>query len=132
MPRSTPKLTDTEREILTACRDRMAADAEVPEPDRAARWVHAAWVELRDYGPRWQPASMFGGGEPLPEHVRVRYLRALRRLEVAGLLETFTGEGGRLENVKLTEAGLMAAGKRRSRERSATPTPEPEQPEPTA
>lgn len=45
----------------------------------------------------------------MPEKFRVRYLRALHKLEVAGLVELFQGEGGRVENVRLTPEGAKIA-----------------------
>ncbi|MBP3956702.1 hypothetical protein J8F10_15615 [Gemmata sp. G18] len=102
------KLTDTEREILTAVRDRMTEVAALPDPPNWKHWQVEELRELREYGPRYAPADWFGGGNPLPEKVRVRYLRAINKLMDTGFLDGTTTDGGRLAWLKLTPAGEQA------------------------
>lgn len=103
------KLSAAERMVLTACRVRMREIAGRKAPPKGDRWAAADLDELREYGPRYLPASWFGDGEPLPERVRVRFLRALRGLEARDLVETTAGEGGRLTWVKLSAEGERVA-----------------------
>lgn len=68
-----------------------------------AVWEHEDAIE---YGPRYTP-TWFGDMADTDAR-RVRILRTIYRLAGAGLLAVVKGEGGRLQRVRLTEAGDAA------------------------
>lgn len=94
---------DLPHKILGAIAEAELEFARVPKPAKHAPWwvqeEHAAQVE---HGPRWRIAGMFGTG--LPDVVRVRILRTLRKLEARGLVVA-DRSSGRLRHAKLTGAG---------------------------
>ena len=108
MSHAATELTGTERQILTAVRDRMAEIAGRPDAPAHLHWEQIELDELRRYGPRYSPTEWFGGGHALPEKIRVRYLRAVNKLIGTKLLVGTTTEGGRLTWLKLTAAGAAA------------------------
>jgi hypothetical protein len=61
----------------------------------------------REHGPRYSPTWF--GDATATEAGRVRLLRSVYRLAGAGLLTIVKSEGGRLERVRLTDAGGNAA-----------------------
>ena len=61
----------------------------------------------REHGPRYSPTWF--GEMTATEAGRVRLLRTVYRLADAGLLALVKSEGGRLERVRLTDAGHEAA-----------------------
>ncbi len=101
-------ISHVHRDILAAIAAGMREIDARPQPPAWQTWAVREWEEAREYGVRYEPARMFGGGSPLPERIRTRYLRVLHELAEAGLL-TRTGTGGRLTHVKLTPTGLEAA-----------------------
>lgn len=115
---ATPKLTDTERQIMTTCRDLEAEIAARPQPGAWQRWERDELDHLKRYGPLYRPSEWFGGGRPIPEKYRVRYLRAINKLIAAGLLTGATTEGNRLAHLRLTEAGAQAIAPRPKRAKS--------------
>lgn len=102
-------LTETEHLVLTTCRDLEAEIAGRKNPPKSQHWERVDFDELKRYGPRYLPSAWFGGGRPLPEKHRVRYLRAVNRLIEAGLLAgTTSRDSNRLQHIKLTPAGIRA------------------------
>ncbi|VTS03812.1 unnamed protein product [Gemmata massiliana] len=104
-------LTETELTVLRAC---LVLEREIerrPKPDEDDYWAVEDDAEEREYGPRYHPAAWFNDGRPLSPRRRVRFLRAIRRLEVRELVTCTAGEGGRLAWLKLTAAGLKSLGK---------------------
>ena len=74
------------REVLLEVARRMREIDDAPEPPAWKTWEVLERRELKTYGPRYSPAVWFGGGRPIPERHRVRYLRALHELAAGGLL----------------------------------------------
>jgi hypothetical protein len=100
------EVADLLRELLRRTQEIEAA----PRPPDWRSWDMRRWAEDREYGPLYAPRDWFGGGEPLPEAERVRYLRAVRRLAGEGLLTMIVSErGGKLQRLRLTRAGRAAA-----------------------
>lgn len=86
---------------------RRMADLDRQEPPPAWRiWDRQPFDEQRENGPEYRPFDWFG---PHSEAERVRYLRAIRRLETAGLLVTHQRLGRRLSHVKLSPLGQEIA-----------------------
>lgn len=102
------KLSSEERDILTTCATLMREIQEQDVPEEDDYWARLEYDELKEHGPRYVPRTWFGGGSPVPERYRVRYLRALHNLAGRGLVSLATGSGGRTENVKLTAKGWAA------------------------
>ena len=99
-------ISEQEKAVLIDCAWRMEAIRTVKRPRAWQTWAVRELEELKRYGPRYMPSLWFNGGRAIPERVRVKFLRAVHRLEEAGLLET-AGVGVRLQNLKLTPE-LMA------------------------
>lgn len=100
-------LTPEEKEILLATAVRQLDFLTQPKRWRP-RWEQARHELIAECGPEYSPSQWFGGGEPLPEPVRARYLRAVYRLDARGLvMATIVGE--RLRHVILTPAGAAVA-----------------------
>jgi hypothetical protein len=102
--------------VLLACLELTREIAARPDPDPWKEWEVADLADERKYGPRYWPAWWFGGGKPLREAERVRYLRALQSLERDGLVKITNHAGGtKLGWVKLTDAGRAEAEKLEAR-----------------
>jgi hypothetical protein len=97
------KSTDTR--ILIECLARENAIA--ASPARKPWW---GILDRHDddvaYGPRYKPSAWFGD---LTDAERQHYMRGCYRLSKAGLLLVVASTGGRLERIKLTDAGRAAA-----------------------
>jgi hypothetical protein len=89
-----------------------------PEPRPWQWWERREYDADRQYGPRY--AASWFPDVAATEAGRVRLLRTVYRLAEAGLLTVVKSEGGRLERVRLTEAGRSAAAELA---RAGTPTP---------
>lgn len=103
-------LTETELTVLRACLILERETERRPKPDEDDYWAGEDDAEEREHGPRYRPAAWFNDGRPLSPRRRVRFLRAIRRLEARELVICTSSEGGRLAWLKLTEAGLRAIG----------------------
>jgi hypothetical protein len=98
------------RAVLLELLVRTRAIARRPRPPAWRSWEVERWQDDREWGPLYSPAEWFGGGESIPEYLRVRYLRAIRKLAADGLLTMIMSESGkRLERLRLTEAGQRLA-----------------------
>lgn len=95
-------------QILTACRDQMRLLAASKPPAAWKKWEVAEREELLEYGPVYRPTEWFGD---MSNAQRQALLRAIYDLEAAGLVAPWARRGGKLTNLKLTEAGeRLAAG----------------------
>lgn len=77
-----------------------------PRPRAWQTWAVREDQADRDYGPRYSPTWFADATDT--EAGRVRFLRTVYRLTDAGLLAVVKSEGGRLERVRLTDAGRKA------------------------
>lgn len=97
-------MTSTEQAILRQIAKREAALEARPHPG----WAREDYRERFEFetqlkhGPRWSAAEWF---DVQTEAERQRVVRALRRLEDAGLVQC---HGARVTHVKLTDAGRAA------------------------
>jgi hypothetical protein len=94
--------------LLETMRRTDALKVAIP-PKKYLRWEYARWEDATTYGPEWHPGEWFAGPEGLTGAERMRYLRAARDLEDAGLVEISRVEGTRQANVKLTPEGELLA-----------------------
>lgn len=94
--------------VLLECLFRENQIAAAIRPPKWQKWGRMIDAELREYGPRYSPAEWFGGGQPLEEKMRVRYLRAVHKLQKDGQLAVTT-VSDKLAYLKLTAAGREAA-----------------------
>ena len=90
-----------------------------PKPPTWQIWAVRELEADRDRGPRYSP-SWFGD-VAATEAGRVRVLRTVRALADAGLIVVGRTEAGRLDRVKLTEAGEIAAAELRRGRPTLTP-----------
>src|SRR5262249_26263086 len=93
-----------EIDILTRCLE-LENQLEEREPP-AWHWERNDWEQQVACGPRYLCSRWFG---PLSERVRVRYRRAIDRLEERGLIETHREWGTKLSNLQLTALGTETA-----------------------
>lgn len=75
-----------------------------PRPPAWRKWDVVADHGDREFGPLYSP--QWFGDLTAAVAVRQRVLRSVRRLADAGLVNVFRSHGGRLERVRLTDAGL--------------------------
>ena len=94
--------------VLTELARREAAIAARPRPPAWKTWEARPDADDRKYGPRYSPTWL--ADVTADEAGRVRMLRTLYRLADAGLVELLKSEGGRLERVRLTDAGRASVG----------------------
>jgi hypothetical protein len=99
------RLSSEAKGVVVECGERMAEILARPDPPAWKTWEAVELDELRRCGPRYTPAAWFGDGQPLPERVRVRFLRAVLGLEEAGLVKGTKSAGGRLTFLRLTPEG---------------------------
>jgi hypothetical protein len=92
--------------VLLECLRREEALASAEAPPEWRWWDYEPYLEELEHGPNYSPTSWFGR---LPDHERQRYLRAIERLERAGLLTTWRRRGRKLSNIKLTAVGRDVA-----------------------
>jgi hypothetical protein len=85
-----------------------------PKPPAWKTWAAMEDEAGRRYGPRYSPGWFGDAGAT--EARRVRLLRTVYRLADAGLLVVVKSEGGRLERVRLTDAGAAAVAELRAAE----------------
>jgi hypothetical protein len=104
-------MRDEHREVLVECLRREQELRETKAPPKWQTWAYDEHVEQLKYGPHFSSAAWFQTDLP---HEQRRYLRAVRDLERAGLVETWSRWGRRLTGLKLTAEGrrlaLEAAG----------------------
>ena len=111
-------LTREEIEVLRACARQEATIAATPDPPKWRYWEVTELEESRKYGPRYSPREWFSAGSfPLPEYLRVHYLRAVHRLSGCGLLRQ-AAIGRRLLRLRLTEEGAALVAKLSKRAKS--------------
>lgn len=100
-------LTTEERRLLLAVADRMLDIASAPVP--ASDYAAARLDDLHAFGPQYRPGEWFGDGGLLSEAARVRFIRAIGRLESRGLLQV-TNSGGRLRYLRLLSPAVPLLG----------------------
>jgi hypothetical protein len=98
-------LTATESRILAELAEREMEIATRPEPPSWRHWERVPLELDRELGPVYSPRWF--GDETATNAGRQRFLRAIYALEQRGLLVIVRSEGGRLERLKLTEAGAV-------------------------
>lgn len=89
-------------EVLRRCDEAHAR----PRPPRWKTWEVREDDDARELGPRYSPGWF--GAAAATEAGRVRFLRTLYRLADAGLVLVEKSKGGRLERVRLSDAGRDA------------------------
>lgn len=92
--------------VLLELAERCEAIRTRPKPQAWRTWDVRDDEADREYGPRYSPTWF--GDATANEAGRVRLLRIVYRLADAGLLTVVKSEGGRLERIRLTEAGRVA------------------------
>jgi hypothetical protein len=98
-----------EETILRECLKREAAAAAAPEPPRWQSWTWIPWADEQDFGPTFSATDWFDARD---DAARMRWTRALRRLEAAGLVQCHRGEySRRIRHIRLTPTGKAAAEK---------------------
>lgn len=102
---------DLAETVLLEVERQLAAILARPRPQKWQVWDIDRDLDDREFGPRYSP-SWFGN---LTEAGRLRFLRTVKRLEEAGLLDITRTEAGRLERVKLSEAGAVAVAEIRNK-----------------
>lgn len=98
-------LSTTQQRLLLETLARTEALETVEQPPRWAWWKWEPLEQQREHGPRFSGPSWFGS--PAAKD-RMRFLRALRELERAGLVQLHR-PWGRLVNVKLTDEGIQVS-----------------------
>jgi hypothetical protein len=91
-------------------RERAIADREPPPAWQ--RWAVRGRDDDVGYGPKYSPKWFGGAGAT--EARRVRPLRVVHKLGESGLLTLVVSEAGRLQRVRLTEAGRAAVAELRT------------------
>jgi hypothetical protein len=101
--------------VLLACLAKQEANAKEKRPPAWRRIERGSFDETREHGPEYACGQWFG---QVPEHQRLRYLRAVEEAERDGLLVTWCRHGRRLSHVKLTTGGLTVARELRASKRA--------------
>jgi hypothetical protein len=92
--------------VLTELVRREAVIAARAKPPAWKKWEARPDADDREFGPRYSPSWFGYAGDT--EARRVRLLRTVYRLAEAGLVTVVKSEGGRLERLRLTDAGRAA------------------------
>jgi hypothetical protein len=97
--------------VLLEIDRRYEAARAAPEPPRWRWWlVEDRKLDL-EYGPSYSPKWF--GKLAETEAGRVRFLRCIYKLSAGGLVVLVKSEGGRLERLRLTPAGVAAVAELR-------------------
>jgi hypothetical protein len=101
-------LSDLERAVVAACVEMAMEVVTRPVPEPWDVFGRRLLAEELEFGPRWSPSVWFNNGRPVPERFRVRFRKAVGRLEAEGVVAC-ANKGGRLAHVRLTVEGERVA-----------------------
>lgn len=110
------RLNHSQRVLLTECLRRTQQLAAVDPPPEWERYAYAAWRDEKELGPRYSCRDWFG---KVSAAERMRFFRALRAIEDAGLVEASRVDALRTRQavyLRLTPSGEKLAHELLSRE----------------
>lgn len=103
-------MSDEQRAVMLETLRRMRAIESFDPGDKFRHsWVIRDHENEVDYGPRYACGSWFDYDGS--DRIRMRYLRAIQRLERAGVLTLWREHGRKMSHIRLTSAGRVLAEK---------------------